>query len=270
MDKSKRNTDNSVKLLSVAVKSWFIVVVISHFIFALYILGLYGLSTIRHNWDRWNTNTPHGYEADDLLGTVIFGIHVLLAGIITIGGPLQLMPQIRNRWPRFHHINGRTYILAAFMISIAGLYLSWVKGSVGGLIGSIFISINAILIMISAYYTITHAIRHHITEHRKWAIRLFVCMSGVWLFRLLLMLWFFIFQRPYGFDPESFKGPALNFLYICSYILPIIIVQWYFYSKNHGRQHRLIFSSALLIITLGIVVGSIMATIGMWLPSFDM
>ncbi len=269
MNKTAQLDHNSTKVLSRAVKFWFVIVLIGQVIFALYVFGLYGLSTINGEFEKWNTTAPHGYEADDLIGTIIFGVHVMLAGIITIGGPLQLMPQVRNRWPRLHRVNGRLYILAAFVISFAGLYLSWVKGSVGGLVGSIFITINAILILISAYYTITHAMRRTLDQHRRWAIRLFLCMSGVWLFRVLLMLWFAIFQGPYGFDPEAFEGPALNFLYICSYILPIIVVQWYFFAQESGRSQQLLFASFLTVVTLGIAVGSIMATIGMWLPSFN-
>jgi len=259
--------ETSTRLLKIAVNFWFTIVVIGQFIFALYIFGLYGISGLNGNFEKWNLASPHGYVEGDLLGTTIFGIHVILAGIITIGGPLQLMKIIRNRFPKFHKINGRIYIIAAFLISFAGLYLSWIKGSVGGLIGSIFITVNALLIMVSAFFTIAAATKRQLIKHRKWAIRLFLCMSGVWFFRVFMMLWLTIHQAPVGFDPDTFQGPAVNMLYTLSYIFPIVFAELYFIAKTKGKTVQNMLSTFLFVLTLCIVIGTFSATMGMWLPN---
>ena len=46
--------------------------------------------------------------------------------------------------------------------------------------------------------------------HRRWAIRLFLAVSGVWFFRVGLMFWIGANQGAVGFDPASFTGPALS------------------------------------------------------------
>lgn len=269
MSTSSIQTVKSPQLLKTATNLWFTVVVIGQFIFALYIFGLYAVSGLAGDFERWNFNAPHGYEADDLIGSVIFGVHVILAGIITIGGPLQLMKSIRNRFPKFHRINGRIYIFAAFLISIAGLYLSWVKGSVGGVIGSIFVSINAVLIMFSAYFAVKTAVNRQLKIHRKWAIRLFLCMSGVWFFRVFLMLWLTIHQAPVGFDPDTFQGPALNMISTFSYICPILFAELYFWAKTKGNLEKNMVAAFLFVLSACIVIGTFSATMGMWLPGFE-
>ena len=55
---------------------------------------------------------------------------------------------------------------------------------------------------------------HQLKAHREWAIRLFLVVSGVWFFRVFLMLWLTINQGPAGFDIETFQGPALKYI-IC-------------------------------------------------------
>lgn len=257
----------SPKLLKNSVNIWFAVVVIGQLLFALYILGLYGVSGLAGDFERWNKASPHGYVSKDIWGNVFFGVHMLLAAIITLGGPLQLMKKVRTKFPKFHRINGRIYIFSAFLISIAGLYLSWVRGSVGGLVGALFITANATIIMICAFYTVKFAMAKKLKVHRKWAMRLFLAMSGVWFFRVFLMLWLTIHQAPVGFDVESFEGPALNMLYTFSYILPVIFLEFYFRARaNKPSKKNWGLSAFVWVLTACIAVGTFSATMGMWLP----
>lgn len=261
-------TPTSSKLLKNSVNVWFVVVVIGQFIFALYILGLYGLNGLAGDFERWNDSTPHGYVATDIWGNVFFGIHMALAAVITIGGPLQLMKKVRTKFPKFHRINGRIYIFAAFLISVAGLYLAWVRENVGGQIGAIFNTINASVIIVCAFYTVRLALARKLKQHRKWAIRLFLAMSGVWFFRVFLMLWLTIWQAPVGFDMDSFQGPALDMISTFSYVLPVLFAELYFRAKaSESKKGRLAISVFILSLTACIAVGTFAATLGMWLPN---
>ncbi len=258
----------SSKLLKTSINIWFVVVVIGQFLFALYILGLYGVSGLAGDFERWNTASPHGYVDKDIWGNIFFALHMAFAAIITIGGPLQLIKKVRAKFPKFHRINGRVYIFGAFLISMAGLYLAWGRGMVGGLTGSLFITINAIFIIVCAFYTIKYAIVRKLKMHRKWAIRLFLAMSGVWFFRVFLMLWLTIWQGPIGMDLDSFQGPALNMLYTFSYILPVLFAGLYFRAKEtESKNGKLAVSIFVFLLTCCIAVGTFSATMGMWLPS---
>ena len=257
---------NPLRFLKVSTHILFVIIFIGQFVFALYILGLYGVSGIAGDFERWNTAAPHGYVKKDAIGNIFFGIHIALAAIITIGGPLQLIKKLRNKFRKIHKVVGRIYITSAFIISLAGFYLVWVRGSVGGLVGSIFISINGILIFICAYIALKKAVKKQFIEHQKWAIRLFLAMSGVWFFRVLLMLWLTIHNGPVGFNPVTFQGPALIFLYIMSYIFPVLVAEYYFRKSKKSSFEKIKLAIFILIITVGVFVGTFSATMGLWLP----
>lgn len=261
-------SSKATKVLKHSINLWFGVVVVGQFIFALYILGLYGVNGLAGDFERWNAQTTHGYVQRDLVGNIFFGLHVALAAIITVGGPLQLMKQVRTKFPRFHRVNGRIYVIAAFIISMAGFYLTWVRGASGGLIGQIFVSINGLFIFVCTFFTVHMAMAKKLAPHRKWAIRLFLAMSGVWFFRVFLMLWLTIHQGPVGFDMETFQGPALNMISTFSYILPVLFAECYFRAKeSNSKKVKWSVSLFLWFLTACIALGSFSATMGMWLPN---
>lgn len=256
----------AIQVFKNVTRFWFVVTYVGQLIFAYYILMLYWKSAALGHLEKWNT-ANHFYIKDDIVGNLIFGLHVALAAVITILGPLQLIPGIRAKVPRLHRISGRIYIYSAFLISAAGLYLTWVRGAVGGLFSAIGISINGLLIIICAFFAIKYARQRNIRLHNQWAVHLLLAMSGVWLFRVFFMLWMVIHRAPVGFDPETFTGPFLNALAVFVYILPQAVVALYFKAKFSGAAgKKWAFSVLLLVITLSIAVGTFGAINGMWLP----
>lgn len=254
-------------LLQLSAQFWFVVAVAGQWIFAYYVAALYGGAAVTGDLEKWNTAMPHGYSAGDTMGNVAIALHLLLAVVITVGGPLQIIPQVRERARVFHRWNGRVYMFTAFVISATGLFMVWTRGTVGGLIGHISISINALLIMLFAVFAWRSAIARKFEVHRRWALRLFLVVNGVWFFRIGLMLWLFIHKKPVGFDPETFTGPFLTFLNFGQYLLPLAILEIYFAAKNSSTPAGKIAASAgLLAITLAMSLGIFATTMGLWLP----
>ncbi|MEM7656930.1 MAG: DUF2306 domain-containing protein [Bacteroidota bacterium] len=255
----------SQRWLSHAAAGWFVVAMIGQFLFTAYILGLYGVSAIEGDWEQWSSVMPHGYTPGDWAGNLSIGIHLLLAAVVNIGGPIQILPQVRNRWPRFHRYLGRTYIGAGYLISLTGLFLVWVRGSVGGPEGAVSISINGLLIMAFATLTIREARAGNFRSHRKWALRLFLVMSGVWFFRVGLMLWLMVWQAPVGFDPESFRGPFLTFWGLAQYLLPLAVLEAYFWAQEKsGRWGQWGVAAMLGVATVATAAGVLAVSLGMW------
>jgi len=110
---------------------WFLVAVIGQWAFLYYIVAFYGPSTLQGHFQAWSKNTFlfKGYVAGDTAGNLAFAAHALLAAVIAFGGALQLIPQIRARAISVHRWNGRLFLLTALAVSIAGLYLVWVRGA---------------------------------------------------------------------------------------------------------------------------------------------
>jgi len=253
------------KLLTLSAQFWFLVAVVGQGIFAYYIIAFYGGSAVQGNLEAWAQVLPHGYVEGQTAANLALASHLLIAAVITIGGPLQLIPQVRARVPVFHHWNGRVYIVSAFVASIGGLYMVWTGGAVGGL--AQHISINAVLIMLCAAMALRYAMARKITIHRRWALRLFLVVSGVWFFRVGLMLWLGIHKAPVGFDPDAFQGPFLTFLSFAQYLLPLAILEFYLRARDGSNTTaKLAVSGTLVVLTLAMGFGISVATMGMWLP----
>jgi len=255
------------KTLNISVQFWFIIAVIGQWIFAYYVIAFYGGAAIDGDFMKWNRVLPHGYVPGGTMGNVAVGIHLLLAVIMMVGGPLQFVPQIRTRARSFHRWNGKLYIITAFIISFSGVYMVITKGTISGLIGDISVSFNGVLIMLFAALAWRTAVARKFDSHRRWALRLFLVVNGVWFFRIGLMLWLFIHGEAVGFDPETFRGPFLTFLGIGQYVIPLIVLEMYLHAnKRKNIPVKIAMSTFLVILTVLTGIGVFAATMGMWLP----
>lgn len=255
------------KALKAAAEFWFVTAVIGQWIFAYYIAFFYGGSALRGDFAAWNQVLSHGFVPGDTMGNFAVGAHLLLAVVIIVGGPLQLVPKVRTSAPTFHRWNGRLYMLTAFILSLGGIYMVLTRGTVGDISQHVAVIINGILIMLFAITALRHAMARDIRTHRRWALRLFLAVSGVWFFRVGIMLWLLIHQRPVGFDPQTFTGPFLTFLAFAQYLLPLAILQMYFYARDKGTvTGRLIMAGSLIVVTVAMGAGIFAATMGMWMP----
>lgn len=253
--------------LNGAATFWFVVAVTGQLVFATYVALFYGPATLRGDLPAWNRGMPHGYAPGDTIGNTVVGLHLLFAVIITVGGALQLLPQIRRYAPRFHRWNGRVYLFAAFTMSLGGLYMVWARGSVGDLSQYLGISLNAVLIMVCAGMALRYALARDFRTHRRWALRLFVVVSGVWFFRVGLMLSFVIYRAPFGFDPKTFTGPFLTFMSFAQYLVPLAVLELYLRTQDHpGAPRRFAMAAGLVVLTFAMGAGIAAATMIMWVP----
>ncbi|WP_460947831.1 DUF2306 domain-containing protein [Spirosoma daeguense] len=263
------NATFATRILSIAAATWLVVTTVGQWLFGTYILLFYGKATIEGDFERWNNVLPHGYVEGDWKGNFIVGLHILLAAILVIGGPLQLIPQIRQYFPRFHRWLGRCYVVTAIVVSAAGLIMVWTRGAVGDRTQHISISIQAIYIITFALLTIRYARIRQLGKHRAWALRLFMVTNGVWFFRVQLMCWLLINGGPAGFDSKTFTGPFLTFLALFTYAIPLslMVLELYLYAQR--RQTRIlsyVTSALIFLATVLMAIGIFAATMGMWLP----
>src|SRR3981081_3904511 len=88
--------------LKAADREGFLVAVAGQWLFVVHIVSFYGRAAVQGDLTRWNKVLAVGYVPGDHIGNGVLAIHLLMAAIITFGGPLQLIPQIRSRAPSFH------------------------------------------------------------------------------------------------------------------------------------------------------------------------
>ena len=257
----------SFSVLNWTARLWFVVTCAGQLMFGTYVAVLYGGAALHGKSGDWNTVMTHGYVAGESMGNRIVAIHLLMAALVMLGGALQLVPTLRTRAPALHRWNGRLYLAGAVLASLSGLYMLWFRGAVGDLAQHLGTSVNSLLILVCAAQTLRHAIARDLAAHRRWALRLYLCVSGVWFFRVGLMFWIAVNGGPAGFDPDKFTGPALSFLAFAQYLLPLAILEVYLRGHHHARVAARLGTAGLLMLSTAVTgAGVVVATLGMWLP----
>ena len=257
----------SNSLADIAMKSaaalWFLVAAAGQWLFVVYIVGFFGPPTLQGNFEAWNRNKMlfHGYIAGDTAGNFAFAAHVMMAAIVTFGGTLQLIPQIRAHAIGFHRWNGRVFIFTAFAISLAGLFLHFTRGhpSATGL-GAI--TLNAVIIMFCAAQALGFALARDIDTHRRWALRTFMAVNGVWFLRVGVMAWMILTQ-------SSMKQalPFIAFWGFASYLLPLAVLELYFRTERGGSAlTKLGVALTVVAFTMVMAVGIFGAFMFLWRP----
>nr|WP_199040008.1 DUF2306 domain-containing protein [Dyella sp. ASV24] len=263
-----RRTLRAAPILRFAARAWLVVAVLGQLLFAFYVADFYGRAAMRGQWQQWNDVLTAGYIHGDTLGNSVLAAHLLCALAVMLSGAAQLVPLIRRRWPRFHRWNGRAFLLSAVIASLGGVYMIWTRHVTGGdLLGRLSMSLNAVLILGFTGLAFHHARARRFDVHRRWALRLFLAVSGVWFFRVGLMFWLTVNQGPVGFDPKTFTGPFLSFLGFAEYLLPLAVLQLYFIAeKSKSAYGQLAMAGGLALLTLMMAVGITAAFAFLWLP----
>ncbi|MEO1576051.1 MAG: DUF2306 domain-containing protein, partial [Pseudomonadota bacterium] len=146
------------KAVNLSVRAWFALAAVGHWVFLAYILAVFYPPVAQHGLKALDgMHLPSGFVEGDTLGNIAAVTHVLLAAIIIGGGPLQLIPAVRSRFPVFHRWLGRSYVTAASLSAIGGLYMTWTRSNIGDTITQLGITGDGLLILLCAFMAARHA-----------------------------------------------------------------------------------------------------------------
>jgi uncharacterized membrane protein len=251
--------------LKAAARFWFVVTVLGQLVFAFTVASFYALTALRGDYHKWNFT--NGYVPGLSMGNTAVVMHVVSAVIIMLAGAVQLVPQIRNRFPVFHRWNGRIYMLTAVTLSVAGLYMTWIRGSVGGFPAHLGSTGNAVLIWLCGGIALRYALARDFRTHRRWALRFFLVVSASWFFRIGFFLSLLVFKGPFGFDPVTFRGPFLTFMIFAQYLIPLAVLEIYLRAQDRpGALRRVATAGMLFVLTLVMVAGLFAVAMAQWVP----
>lgn len=244
---------------------WFLITVIGQWAFLTYVVVEFGSTAVRGNFEAWNKHLSNGYAPGDDIGNIAVAMHLLLAVIILGGGPLQLIPQIRGRFPTFHRWLGRGYMLAVLIAMMTGLYMLFTHD-----IGSLYLKagfvIQANLIVIFSAFSLRYAIARNINKHRRWALRFFIVASIALFYRVILMIWVLI-TGGVGINFTTGEGVFLDFMALGQY-LPLLILEMYFQTQDRGgMRSRFALAGFLFICAAATGLGITLLSVGMWFPA---
>lgn len=256
------------RALSLSAAAWFVALVAGLWAFGIYIVAIYGVGAATGNWERWNVVLPkgHGYNPGDTAGNLALGAHLLMAVFVAFAGALQLVPAIRSKAPAFHRWNGRVFIAVAFAIAGSGLYIALTRGAVAGTWMAAGNILNVVLLTVCSAQALRFARARRFDVHRRWALRAFVLMLGVFFYRLGMMLWFVANRGPVG-HTDAFDGPWDIFLAFAHVLLPLTILELYLLARDRGGVvAKFAMTGLMTVATLATAAGGFFAIMGMWLP----
>lgn len=261
-----RTKSRADKRLKLSAKIWFIVAVMGQWMFAIYVAGFYWLSALQGDFAKWNKIVPKGFVKGDIMGNTAMVIHMLLAFIIIVGGPLQFIPRIQRKFKTFHRWNGRVYMITVFLVSGSGLYMAWAKGGIGGPFQYAASTLNTLLIFCFGIMTWRTAIQRKFKIHNRWAFRLFLAGSGVWFARLGFMNWVMI-HTALGFNYKPYWPHFYDIWSFGQFCLPLLVFEIYYHTlEKPGKHRKHALMGVLYFLTLLTVLGIISATIALWIP----
>ena len=247
--------------------SWLTVAALGQLLFVFYVVSFYGRAVVQGRLEDWKKVLSTGYSAGHPFDNAVLFSHLLFAALVTVAGVLQLVPQIRRRWPRFHRWSGRVFVVGAAIGCIGGVVMTWTRQSVGDFAQHVAGTLDAALILAFAALAWRDALKRRFDTHRRWALRMFLAVNGGWFFRIGLMLWIVVNHGPVGFDPKSFTGPFLTFLSFAEYLLPLGLLQLYFHAQaSRDPGTRFATAGALAVSTLATAGGIAAAFAILWLP----
>lgn len=257
----------ATSLLQWSGRVWFTVAAIGQLAFIGFILSFYGSSTLMGDFAAWNEKPLiDGHIEGDHPGNAMFAGHVLLAALMTLAGLFQLTPAIRGRFPGFHRLSGRVFLVTVCILALGGLWLVWIRGTYLSVQAAIAVSLNGILILAFAAMTIRFAMARQIDAHRRWALRLFMVASGVWFLRLGMMAWMILAGGPVGMN-RTMSGPADLVITFGCYLIPLAILECYL-AAQRSRSRPVVYG-ALALVAVGTCVtalGVLGAVAFMWAP----
>lgn len=238
---------------------WFITTLVGQWFFFYYIMAFYGFSVINNNmeiWNRWEAMGSTPFHAGDFSGNFAFAAHAIGAGIVAFGGALQLIPKLRNTYPKFHKANGYVYLTTVFCLAISGFYLVWIRDPEPITLSGIGTTINGFLILGFAYFTVRRAIQKNIASHQKWALRLFLVSNAQWMLRIGVFS-YMVTGTIFGLAP-AFSDPFFPMWTFGCFVLPLLVLQLYFYAKEKkSARLKLATSGVLFVVTILMMIGMV-------------
>jgi uncharacterized membrane protein len=251
--------------LKAAARFCFGVILIGQLAFGFAVASFYGLTALRGDYHGWHFT--NGYVPGVTSGNVSVAMHLISAAPIMLAGAIQLVPQVRGRFPLVHRWNGRIYMLMALALSLAGVYMHWIRGAVGDLPQHIGATLNAVLIWVCGGMALRYVLARDFKTHRRWALRLFLVVSASWFIRIMMFLWFMIFRAPVGLDPTTFTGPLPTSLTFAQYLIPLGVLETYLRAQDRpGPLRRLATAGMLFVLTIAMAAGLFAVTMADWVP----
>lgn len=188
----------------------------------------YFFGSAQMSWEETDKGLyrPHHFWSNRLLV-----IHWVGGVFLMIAGPTQLIPTLRQRYPKLHRWTGRIYIVAALCAAVAatGYTLIFrtsrydIHEDVGNVVFGICMAVCAVQ---------TFRYRRKVEAHRKWATRLFVTVAAAVFVRLLFGIYFgLVLYTPWQGNLTLYEGIYYSFC-----LPPLLLLELYWKMNDSQKS----------------------------------
>jgi uncharacterized membrane protein len=147
-------------------------------------------------------------------------LHILPALVFAVLAPLQFSQPLRERYLRWHRLNGRILLVCGLVVGVTALVMSFGMPAIGGVNQATATTFFAIFFLIALGKAYRHILRGEVTQHREWMIRTFSIALAVATIRPIIAV-FFATSRFSGLTPYEFFGIA----FWIGFVLHLIVAE---------------------------------------------
>jgi uncharacterized membrane protein len=130
-------------------------------------------------------------------------VHIIPGALFLVLAALQFAPAIRTKHLDIHRWLGRILVVAAFVIGISALVMTYTM-NIGGANETAATTLFGILFLLCVIKAYWHIRRKEVAQHREWMIRTFAIGLGIATTRPIVGM-FFAFRK---LTPHEFFGIA--------------------------------------------------------------
>lgn len=169
--------------------------------------------------------------------------HILPGMLFMILGPLQFVPSLRARHPRFHRWSGRVFLAASAVIGVSGLIMAS-GDTIGGLDEKAAIFLFGPFFFIALGKALWHILHGEFAQHREWMIRGYAIGLAVATIRPIMGVFFATaVMQGHTPHPREFFGTA----FWIGFTLQMIAAEiWINYTRNPRTVQNTRFSPELM------------------------
>jgi uncharacterized membrane protein len=158
-------------------------------------------------------------------------IHIVPGLLFMILGPFQFNSTIRARYPRWHRVNGRIFLICSLVIGISALVMSFGMPAIGGVNQAAATIVFGTFFLFALCKAFWHIRRREIALHREWMIRAFAVGLAVATIRPIVGI-FFATSRLTGLTPHEFFGTA----FWLGFVLQLMAAEAWIHATQPGSQ----------------------------------
>ncbi|MGH9663333.1 MAG: DUF2306 domain-containing protein, partial [Bryobacteraceae bacterium] len=165
-------------------------------------------------WPAAGSSEFAGLDAHFAAKAGITLLHIVPSLLFVLLVPLQFVPSLRGRHPRWHRWTGRAILTLGLVIGISALSLS--AHPVGGIVegtATVFFGCFFLFSLGKAWWHIRNG---RVDLHREWVTRMVAIALGVATTRPIMGV-FFATRSLTGLTPHEFFGPAMWLGFVSTY-----------------------------------------------------